>query len=442
MLELGIGSGRRAARNCEGVTRRDFLRVGSVGLFGLSLPSVLGSQARATEGASAGRDMSVVLIWLDGGPSHIDMFDPKPEAPVEIRGEFGAIETSVKGIRISDQLPRLAKQMERYSILRSVTSPDPSHGTGNHYLLTGWKFTPSVTYPSYGSVYAREKGFQNGMPPYAIVGGVGQYSTAGYMGSIYNPFNVGGDPNSDSFSVKDVTPPGAVKPERMVRRKSVLDAVDQFQRDAELSQRGVQAMDQFYQRAFDLVTSPTAKKAFNLKEEPAKLRETYGRNSFGQGCLLARRLVEAGTRFVHIQSGGWDTHTDNFNSLKKARLPELDQGYATLLQDLHDHGLLDRTIVICMGEFGRTPKVNSSAGRDHWSQSMFINVGGGPLKTGLAIGETDRTAESPADRPIKVEDFAATLYRALGVDADQMYASPDGRPIRLADGGEPIHELF
>ena len=439
MFEIRLGR----SRNCEGVSRRDVLRVGAVGLFGLSLPAVLRSQALAAEApASAGApDVNVILIWLDGGPSHIDMFDPKPEAPVEIRGEFGAVETNVKGVRISDQLPKLAKQTDKYSILR-VNSPDASHGTGNHYLLSGWKFTPSITYPAMGSVYAREKGFRNGMPPYAIVGGVGQYTGGGYMGSVFNPFNVGGDPNADGFSVKDVTPPGSVNADRMARRRDVLADVDRFQRQAELAQRGVQTLDQFYARAFDLVTSPVAKKAFNVKEEDAKLREEYGRNSFGQACLLARRLVESGTRFVHIQKGGWDTHTDNFTSLKKHRLPELDQGYAALLRDLHDRGLLKHTIVVCMGEFGRTPKVNSSAGRDHWSEAMFVTAGGGPLKTGLVVGETDRMAEYPAERKITVEDFAATMYRALGVDPEKMFLAPDSRPIRIADGGEPVHELF
>jgi hypothetical protein len=439
MFELSLGKGW--GRNCEGVTRRDFIRVGALGAFGLTLPTVLGAEAQAAAAGSSSKDVNVILIWLDGGPSHIDMFDPKPEAPAEIRGEFGAIETNVKGIRISDQLPNLAKQADKYSILR-ITSSDSSHGTGNHYFLTGWKFTPAITHPSYGAVYAREKGFRNGMPPYAIVGGVGQYTGGGYLGAVYNPFNVGGDPNSDSFSVKDVAPPGGVNMDRVSRRRSVLEAVDQFQRNAELAQRGVQAVNQFYSQAFDLVTSPVAKKAFNLKEEDPKLRERYGRNSFGQGCLLARRLIEAGTRFVHIQKNGWDTHTSNFDTLRKSRLPELDQGYSALLQDLADRGMLSNTIVICTGEFGRTPKVNSSAGRDHWGPASFATIGGGPIKMGMAVGETDAIAEYPADRPVKVEDMAVTLWKALGVNSEKMIESNDGRPVRIADGGSVIHELF
>lgn len=437
MFEITAGK----TRNCEGMTRRDLIRVGSLGLLGLNLPTLLQAEARAAESGTPRKDLNVILIWLDGGPSHIDMFDPKPDAPAEVRGEFGVVETNVRGIRISDQLPKLAQQMDKYSILR-VTSPDASHGTGNHYLLTGWKFTPAITYPAMGSVVAREGGFRNGMPPYAIVGGMGQYTTAGYMGSVYNPFNVGGDPNAATFSVKDVTPPGGVNLDRVSRRKGVLAAVDQYQRDAELAQRPVKSMDEFYSRAFDLVTSPVAKKAFDISQEDAKLRDEYGRNSFGQACLLSRRLIEAGTRFVHIQKNGWDTHQDNFKSLKGARLPELDQGYAALLKDLAQRGLLASTLVICMGEFGRTPKVNSSAGRDHWSQAMFITMGGGPVKCGMTVGESDRIGEYPADRPIKVEDFAATVFKALNINTEKMYMAPDARPIHIAAGGEPVDELF
>lgn len=436
MFEIRMG----CSRNCAGMTRRDVLRVGALGAFGLTLPGLLNARAQAAPGGGT-KDVNVILIWLDGGPSHIDMFDPKPEAPQEIRGEFGAIETCVKGIRISDKLPNLAKQQDKYSILR-VTSPDSSHGTGNHYFLTGYRFNPAVTFPSMGAVCAREKGFRNGMPPYAIVGGVGQYTGGGYMGAVYNPFNVGGDPNAKGFSVQDVTPPGGVNLDRVARRRGVLDAIDRFQRQAELAQRNVQTVDEFYTRAFDLVTSPVAKKAFDLSAEDDKLRDTYGRNSFGQGCLLARRLIEAGTRFVHIQKGGWDTHTQNFVSLGKTRLPELDQGYAALLQDLSDRGLLANTLVVCMGEFGRTPKVNSSAGRDHWGPASFATLGGGPVKTGLVVGETDAIAEYPKVRPISVEDVAATIYKALDINTDLMYQSPDGRPIRIADGGSPVHELF
>ncbi len=433
---FSMGTGRH--QNCEGMTRRDMLQVGTAGLFGLTLPSVLARRADA----AAARDVNVILIWLDGGPSHLDMFDPKPNAPAEIRGEFGAIETCVKGIQITDKLPRLAAVANHYSILRGAHTPDAGHGTGNGYLQSGYKFNPLMSYPCYGAVYAREKGFRNGVPPYAIIGGVAAGTTAGYMGATFNPFNVGGDPNSDSFSVRDVSLPGGMSADRVTRRRSVLESVDLYQRNTEATQRTLLATDQFYARAFDLITSPVAKRAFNVKEEDSKLRDSYGRHSFGQSCLLARRLIEAGTRFVTINHSGWDTHQANFQSLRDARLPQLDSGYAALLTDLHDRGLLSDTLVICMGEFGRTPKVNSSAGRDHWAGSCFITMGGGPVKTGMVVGSSDANGENPASRPISIEDFAATVYKALGINTDTTYHAPDSRPVRVLESGTPVLELF
>jgi len=458
MFEIRMGK----VRNCEGMTRRDLLRVGSVGLFGLSLPGILALQARAAESETAkaaSTDVNAILIWLDGGPSHIDMFDPKPEAPAEIRGEFGAIETSLSGVRISDQLPRLAKQMDKYSILRGATTPDASHGTGNHYLLTGWKFNPAITYPAYGSVYAREKSYRNGMPTYAIVGGVGQYTGGGYMGSVYNPFNVGGDPNSDSFSVKDVTPPAAVNADRISRRKGVLDAVDQFQRDAELAQRGVRTMDQFYSRAFDLVTSPVAKKAFDIKQEDAKLREKYGRNGFGQSCLLARRLIEAGTRFVQVNwpavangdpnVDAWDTHAANFGPLRNLHCPKLDSALSALLEDMDQRGMLKNTLVLAIGEFGRSPRLgvstsgngNAPDGRDHWPYCYTGLIAGAGIKRGVVYGKSDATGSTPVENPTHPTDILATVYHALGISPSTIIYNHLNQPRELVKG-KPITALF
>jgi hypothetical protein len=438
MFELGYGT----TRNCEGMSRRDVLKIGSLGLFGLGLPGVLQAQAAAAAAGKPKDDVNVILIWLDGGPSHIDMFDPKPEAPSEVRGEFGAIETNVKGVRISDQLPKLAKVTDKYSILRGAFTPDAGHGTGNNYLQTGYRFNPIMTYPCYGAVYGREKGMRNGMPAYSVVGGIPAGASAGYIGASWNPFNVGGDPNAENFSVQDVSPPNSVKSERISRRRSALEGLDTFQRQTEATQRPLLTTDAFYSKAFDLITSPVAKKAFDLKQEDAKLRESYGKNTFGQGCLLARRMIEAGTRFVTVNRGGWDTHTSNFQSLKGSRLPELDQGYSELLTDLSDRGMLSNTMVICMGEFGRTPKVNSSAGRDHWAGSCYITLGGGPIKMGQVIGESDETASNPKSRPVSIEDFAATVYKALGINTDTIYHTADTRPVRVLESGEPVHELF
>jgi hypothetical protein len=440
-------------RCCDGIKRRDLLQIGALTALGLSLPDWLRARAEAAPAARVGppapggasgakRDVACILLWMEGGPSHIDTFDPKPDAPREIRGEFGAIPTTVSGVRICQHLPKLAQQMQHYSILRSVTSPDGTHETATHYLLSGYPFTPAVSYPAYGSVVARERGYRNGLPPYAILGGLPfGYGGAGYMGAVYNPFNVGGNPNSKEFSVRDVSPPAGVTLERVDRRRAMLAALDTFQRQVERA-AAVQTMDAFYERAYGLITSPVAKKAFDLAEEPDALRDEYGRHTFGQSCLLARRLVEAGVQFVTINSGGWDTHEQNFTSLEKTRLPQLDQGYATLLRDLHDRGLLESTLVVWMGEFGRTPKVNASAGRDHWPNAMSVCMGGGGVKTGIVVGESNERAEVPKERPIRVEDVAATIYQALGIDYHKEYESPQNRPLKINYDGEPVRELL
>ncbi len=447
MLDIEIGE----KQDCEGFTRRDLLRVGGLTAFGLTLPNLLRAQSlpKATPQNSnqntnqkSKRETACILLWMGGGPSHIDTFDPKPDAPQEFRGTFGVVETNVKGIRISDQLPKLAKQMDKFSILRSVTSPDATHETATHYLLTGYPFNPAVEYPGYGSVVAREKGFQNGMPPYAMFGGMpNNHGGGGYMGATYNPFVIGGDPNNAAFRVDDIAPPDASMI-RMDRRRALRGALDDWQRNKETSSKSMQAHDEFYQRAYGLVTSPVAKKAFNIKEEADKVRDAYGRTNFGQACLLARRMVEAGVRCVSINYNGWDTHQDNFTSLKNGLLPPLDQGYSALLADLHDRGMLDTTLVVWMGEFGRTPRINSSAGRDHWSGAISVCMGGGGVKTGQVVGSSTEHGDYPKERPLRVEDVAATIYTALGINTDRTYMSPQERPIKVTNDGTPISELI
>jgi hypothetical protein len=262
------------------------------------------------------------------------------------------------------------------------------------------------------------------------------------MGPAFNPFNINGDPNSAGFTVRDVSPPNGVDMERMTRRKSILDSFDTFERNTENRQKVVHTMDDFYAQAYSLITSPVAKKAFDLKQEPAKVRDNYGRHYFGQSCLLARRLVEAGVRFITVNYGGWDTHENNFKSLKDHLLPNLDSGYAALVEDLKQRGMLDTTLVLWMGEFGRTPKVNSSAGRDHWSQGMCVCMGGGGVKTGMVVGSTNERAEMPKERPLRVEDMAATVYKVMGVDYEKEYVSAENRPFKINYDGEPISELL
>jgi hypothetical protein len=436
MFDIEVGD-RRA---CDGISRRDFIRVGGLSALGLSLPGLLKANAAPAPGK---KDISCILLWMGGGPSHIDTFDPKPDAPADIKGAFGAIPTNVSGIQLSEHLPKLAKQMDKFSIIRSVTSPDGTHETATHYLLTGYPFSPAIEYPGYGSVVAREKGFQNGMPPYVMFGGMpNNHGGGGYMGAVYNPFIIGGDPNNKDFSVEDVRPPNGVDTLRLDRRRMLRGALDDWQRDKETASKETQTMDAFYSRAYDLVTSPIAKKAFDLKQEPDKVKEAYGHTNFGQSCLLARRLVESGIRCVSINFNGWDTHTDNFNSLKNSLLPPLDGGYSALLNDLKERGMLDTTLVVWMGEFGRTPRVNSSAGRDHWPGAISVCMGGGGVKTGMVVGSSNERAEYPKDRPLRVEDVAATIYSAMGVDTETAYMSPQERPIKINYDGTPISELL
>lgn len=437
-----------AHRTCDGVSRRDFLRVGALSAFGLSMPGILEAQAQNAKAApgkfrAAKRDVSIILLWMNGGPSHIDTFDPKPDAPQEIRGPFKAIPTNVAGAQVTEYMPKIAQQMDKLSVIRSVTSPDGNHETATHYLLTGYPFNPAIEYPAYGSVLAREKGYQHDLPPYVMMNGLPfNHGHGGYMGAIYNPFLLNGDPNDPNFSVRDVAPPGGVDVIRLDRRRMLRDALDDWQRDKERAPKAAQTMDEFYQRAYSLVTSPEAKKAFHLKEEPDKVREEYGRTHFGQSCLLARRLVEAGVRCVTINMGGWDTHENNFNAMKNGLLPPLDSGYAALLKDLHQRGMLDTTLVVWMGEFGRTPVVNASAGRDHWSGAISVCMGGGGVKTGVVVGSSNERAEYPKERPLRVEDVAATIYKALGVDYEKEYISPEDRPLKINYDGTPIKELI
>ncbi|HLU50284.1 MAG TPA: DUF1501 domain-containing protein [Planctomycetota bacterium] len=426
------------ARTCDGVTRRDVLRIGTLTAFGISLPSWLELEAKS--GAKEERATSCILLWMNGGPSHIDSFDPKPDAPAAIRGEFKTIPTTQPGIHFTEHLPRLARRLDKFSMLRSVTSPENGHERATHDLLSGYRFTPALSYPAYGSVVVRELGDRGDMPGYVLLGGYPfGYGGAGYMGAQYNPFQVADDPNRGSFRVRDVALPNGLTMDRMERRRTLLEAVDTFQRRVEASD--VSTMTAFYEKAYSLLSSPAAKRAFDLSAEPLSLRDRYGRTRFGQQCLLARRLVEAGVRFITIDMPGWDTHENNFPSHVRL-LSSVDASYSALLDDLESRGLLDSTLVIWMGEFGRTPKVNPAAGRDHWARAMCVGIGGGPIQRGIVLGATDANAETPTERPITVPDLAATIYKALGIDFTKEYLTPQNRPIRINYDGVPVEELF
>jgi Protein of unknown function (DUF1501) len=441
MLDLWLGSNR----SCDRVTRRDVLRVGSLTALGLSLPGFLQLRARAAL-AGQEREVSCILIWLQGGISHIDSFDPKPQAPEEIRGEFATIATNVPGIAICDPLPRLAQQQDKYSILRSLNPRNGSHGVADAYMMSGHPFNPSIIYPAYGAVVARERGDRNAMPPYVQLGmqidqrfGGG---VAGFLGDQFNPFVLPGDASSPNFAVRDVTLPGGVDRDRFQHRMNVLHRVDTWQKRMESDTAApLQAAGTFYQKAYNLVTAPHAKKAFEIHSEDPRLRDRYGRNSLGQGCLMARRLIEAGVRFVTVTDGGWDTHQNNFKAMKDRLLPRLDGAVSSLLQDLADRGRLDSTMVVVLSDFGRTPKVNPSAGRDHWSTAGIALLAGGGIRSGLAVGQTDALGEQPTEAPYYTEDVAATIYDRLGISLDTIHHTPDGRPIQVNYDGRVIREL-
>jgi hypothetical protein len=439
MFQIASGS----SRSCDGISRRHFLRVGALGALGLGLPDLL--RARAAAG-SPGEEVSCILLWLQGGISHIDSFDPKPDAPAEVRGEFDTIATNVPGIRVCDPLPKLAAHQDKFSILRSLNPRNGSHGVADAYMMSGHKFNPALTYPSFGAVVARERGDRNRMPPYVQVGtAIDQRfggGVAGFLGDQYNPFVLPGDASRPGYSVRDVSLAGGVDRDRFERRMKVLDAVDTWQARMEASPSALEATDTFYQKAYGLITAPQAKRAFDLSAEDPRLRDRYGRHSLGQGCLMARRLIEAGVRFVTVTDGGWDTHQDNFNAMRSRLLPRLDAALSALLQDLSDRGLLGSTLVLCLSDFGRTPKVNPSAGRDHWSTASVALLAGAGLRPGLAVGQTNALAEAPVDAPYYTEDVAATIYGRLGIPLDTTHHTPDGRPIAVNYDGRPIRELL
>jgi hypothetical protein len=442
MLELVTG---RQSADCTGLSRRDFLRVGGLSALGLTLPGFLRLQHLAAANGAAKKSVNCILLWMQGGPSHIDTLDPKPDAPAEIRGEFQTIPTTLNGVRISEHLPLLARQTDKLSIIRGHDPKNGSHGVADHLMMSGRKFNPAMAFPCYGSVVARERGYKSGMFPFVQLG---RYidrrfngGIAGFLGDQYNPFEVLDDPNAPTFKVRDLSLGTPAERARLQRRYAMLTELDRYQKNVEENAQPVKARDVFYEKAHNLITSPAAKRAFDLAQEPNRLRDAYGRNPFGQSCLLARRLIEAGVHFVTVTDGGWDTHQNNFKSLKDRLLPRLDRGYSALLQDLSTRGLLESTLVVWFGDFGRTPKVNPSAGRDHWATAGVACLGGGGVKTGQVVGSTNALGEVVVDSPVTPQDLAATIYHALGIPLHTWYRAQDGRPIELVPEGKPVRQL-
>ena len=420
----------RAKLDWSGFSRRDFLRVGTLA-FGLDLPALLGSPG--------GReDISCIIFFQNGGMSQLDGFDPKPDAPLEIRGNLGTIPTAVPGVHFTELLPRCAEALDKFTLIRSVYSDQAIHEKAKQYIYSGAKPGNDLKHPVYGSVVAKEQGARNGMPPFVVIPREDIAAEAGFIGSAYDPF-IAGDPNQENFSVKDLTLPTGVALEEAQGRARLLSALDAELETMEKSPL-IDGMDYFYQKAIDLVSSPAAKKAFDIGQEPASLRDRYGRNTAGQGALLARRLIESGVRLVTVFHGGYDTHTDN-EKINKTLYPVFDQAFVALLDDLGQRGLLDTTLVIAMGEFGRTPKVNYSAGRDHWPGVFPVAMAGAGIPGGQVIGSSDERAGEPKDRPVSIEDLGATIYKKLGIDYTKDYHA-NGRPVKINKDGTPIKELF
>jgi hypothetical protein len=432
-------------RRCDGVSRRDVLRAGSLTAFGLGLAALLRSRAQAAESPRA---KSCILLWLDGGPSHLETFDLKPDAPAEVRGPFQPIRTSVPGIDICELLPRTAQQADKLAIVRSVTSPLGEHGLANHYLLTGYKPSAVLHYPSYGAVLAHVRSGRPVLPPYVAIPEVRATAGAGYLGASFEPFATGGDPSKPGFRVRDLDFFPAVTEDRIRRRREFLAEFDAVQSQIESNEP---AGDGAFEQAYRLITSGDAKRAFDLDDEPQSLRARYGPRMFGQSCLLARRLIERGVPFVTVQNTGWDTHEglvlqlrDGYTGAKVGvgLAPTFDQAFSALLEDLHDRGLLSETVVIAMGEFGRTPKLNTRGGRDHWPRVFSVVLAGAGIPGGQVIGASDRVGESPQDNPITPADLAHTIYTLLGVDPARELHTADGRPVAINQGGRMIRELM
>jgi hypothetical protein len=430
----------------RGIDRRGFLTVGTVGGLGLSLGDFLRMQAARAE-ANPGTPprqaaaQSVISIYLPGGVAHQETFDPKPLAPAEYRGPFGSIDTALPGVRFGELLPHTAKIADKLAICRSMTHGEAAHERGTHNMFTGYKPSPAIEYPSFGSVISHEFGPRENLPAYVCIPSVpNEFAGSGYLSSAYSGFSLGADPADGKFKVRDLGLPEGIDPARFDKRRRMLDVVNSHFRERETSD-SLDALDTFYQRAYGLISSQKAQEAFDLKREPDAIKDEYGRNQAGQRMLLARRLVESGVRFVTLTYGGWDHH-DKIEKGIKSQAPAFDQAFATLIRDLDRRGLLASTLVCVNTEFGRTPKINPTAGRDHWPKVFSIVMAGGGIKAGIVHGSSNATAAEPEDDPLTVEDWATTIYDRLGIDARKELMAPGGRPIEIVDGGTVVEQLI
>jgi len=448
----------RPARFCDGLTRRDFLHAGALASLGLTLPGLL----RAGNPVKKDADVNCIMLFLVGGPSQLDTFDPKPRAPAEVRGPFTAIKTNVPGMEISEIFPKTAHHADKYAIIRSVYHTATAvHDTGHQMMQTGRLFTGGVEHPHVGCALGYLKGGRGELPAHALLprpigrtgGNLPHGHTAGYLGKPYDPFILDADPNAPGFKVPDLLPPDYISGLRAERRQKLRDAVDGATAAFEANGAAKQLDDNF-RLAYKLMSSAKAREAFALEKEPQKARDRYGRTRFGQSCLMARRLIEAGVRFVTVNmfetvfdEVTWDIHGSrpftDVQQMSKEVAPNFDTAYTALLEDLSDRGLLSTTMVIALGEFGRTPKINPAGGRDHHPGVWSILIGGGPIKGGQVVGESDELGYAPKTRPVTPGEVAATLYQGLGLDPHRELPGLQNRPIPMVDYNlKPIGELF
>ena len=449
-------------RNCEGVTRRHCLQLGLGAMLGGGVGASSGigdllrwralSAAEASPGAKP--KTACILLWLDGGPTHYETFDPKPDAPREIRGDYEAIPTRVPGVYFSQHLRRLADINERFAVIRSIRHDHGNHGAGNHYMMTGAPTRIPVAcgafvsfHPSLGSVTARDRSATTGdatsaLPRYFSLPRMSRSGGPNFLGARYAPFVVPDDPNRSSFRVRDVALPAGLTEDRFASRRDLRSRIDRFLRiEEESAGDPVAALDQYYTQAWDLVSSRAAQQAFDIHREAPRTRERYGRSALGQRMLLARRLVESGVPFVTVYDGGWDHHVKIFDGLNR-KLPPVDQALAALIEDLEQRGLLESTLVLALGEFGRTPKINDRGGRDHWSNAMSVLMAGCGTPGGAVVGATDAQGYSASERVLSPENFASTVYTKLGIDPNTILYTPEGRPVHLVSDPTPIRELL
>jgi hypothetical protein len=424
--------------------RREFLRVGVVGSLGLTLGDFFALQARADQKNYASKEgvaKSVIQIVLPGGMAHQESWDPKPDAPLEYRGPFGVAKTKLPGVVLSENFRSVAQVVDKMTLIRSIAGKEADHGRASYTMFTGYRKSPALEHPAMGAVVSHEFGPRKDLPPYVAVPSASEYGGTGYLGSQFGPFGIGSDPARSGYKVRDLMLPPGVDGQRFGTRQEIRGVVDDHFRAQAKNAEALGAMDEFYSRAYALINSTAAREAFDIEKESSATRTKYGTTEAGPRFLLARRLVEAGVRFVTVNYGGWDMHAGIENAMKR-QAPGLDTALAALVRDLDDRGLLASTIVLVTSEFGRTPKINASAGRDHFPRVFSLAVAGGGFKKGLVYGSSNSTASEPEEDPVRVEDVLTTVYHQLGINADKELMAPGARPIEIIDDGKVVKDLI